>query len=127
MLPSERFRTTKTHSGHVDAFDVGEGEVQGIISWRHPFACSHKTPMRRVSTVSGAPTFAYSQKPIVTPRARATCTTMRLATDPTRVRLPARVDDMATVSQTRCGSGRFATNGLRTSSPAAATGHSAAE
>src|ERR1700724_1504115 len=51
---------------------------------------------------------------MTTPSARARCTAMRLATDPTRVKLPASVEAMATTSHARCGSGELATNGFKT-------------
>ena len=50
-----------------------------------------------------------------TPRAFARCATMRLATEPTKVKLPASVALIATTSQARCGSCNCATNGLSTS------------
>src|SRR5271156_4924414 len=45
------------------------------------------------------PTLQYSQNEIVTPSRRALSTTMRLATDPSTVRLPANVLDIASASQ----------------------------
>src|SRR5205814_1764007 len=47
--------------------------------------------------------------------ARAASTTMRLATEPTMVTLPARVDAMARSSQARAGSGSDAMTGFRRS------------
>jgi hypothetical protein len=52
---------------------------------------------------------------MATPYRCARWATIRLATDPTRVRLPAKVEPMATTSQARCGSCKPATNGFRTS------------
>jgi hypothetical protein len=48
---------------------------------------------------------------MTTPSARARCATIRLATDPTRVKLPASVEAIAT-TRARCGSGEVATNGF---------------
>src|SRR5262245_26013934 len=61
-------------------------------------------PSTRVSTVTGTPTFAYSTKPISTPDERASSTTIRFATEPRIVRLPANVDAIASSSQPRDGS-----------------------
>lgn len=65
---------------------------------------SHQTPNKIVSTVSGAPTLKYAQNPMVTPCALARCATIRLANDPTSVKLPASVEAMATTSHARWGS-----------------------
>jgi adenosylcobinamide-phosphate synthase len=69
---------------------------------------SQPTPSSSVSSVIGTPTRQYSQNEIVTPSRRAVSTTMRLATDPSTVRLPARVLDIArashAVSRTPSGS-----------------------
>src|SRR5512147_1355130 len=46
---------------------------------------------------------------------RARCTTIKFATDPSSVRFPARVDDIARVSQPRCGSDSLGTTGRKTS------------
>ena len=74
---------------------------------------SQTTPAAMVRTVSGAPTLEYSQKLIRTSW-RARCTTIRFATDPRMVRLPASVVDIASVSQLRIGSLMCAMNGLQT-------------
>lgn len=68
--------------------------------------------MAVVSTVSGAPIWKCSQNEIVTPCACARCKTMRLATDPSTVRLPAKVDAMVMVSYNCCCSGSDVTKGL---------------
>jgi hypothetical protein len=52
-------------------------------------------PRASVSSVSGTPTLQYSTNEIETPSRRAFSTTMRLATEPSTVRLPANVLDMA--------------------------------
>jgi hypothetical protein len=51
---------------------------------------------------------------MATPSSRARCATMRLATDPTKVKLPASVEAIATTSHARCGSSEFAMNGFNT-------------
>jgi hypothetical protein len=43
-------------------------------------------------TVSGAPTLKWSQKLITTPETATLCTTIRLAIEPSTVKLPARVE-----------------------------------
>src|ERR1700730_13078557 len=55
-------------------------------------------PRRMAIAERGAPTRKYSQNPIFTLR-RACWTTIRLATEPRIVRLPASVEDIARVSQ----------------------------
>ena len=55
---------------------------------------SHKAPAVMDSTVTGPPTLKWSRKRICT-SGRALSTTMRFATEPTRVKLPASVEDMA--------------------------------
>src|SRR6266404_5603993 len=67
-----------------------------------------------VRIVSGTPTRAYSQKPIRT-LWRARSSTIRFATEPSTVRLPARVDDMASVSHACRASGKCGMNGRNTS------------
>src|SRR5215469_5834396 len=67
-----------------------------------------------VITVTGAPIRRYGQKPTVTRAARARSTTIRLAIEPRMVKLPARVDAIASTSQALCGSGRSPTNGFNT-------------
>src|SRR5439155_2333292 len=81
----------------------------------HASIQSHHTPMRIVNRVNGAPTVKYCQKPISTPCARACSTTIRLAIEPSTVKLPASVAAMATTSQARCGSACWAMNDLSTS------------
>src|SRR5438034_1299573 len=48
--------------------------------------------------VRGTPTLQYSQNEIATPSRRALSTTIRLATEPSMVRLPANVLDIASAS-----------------------------
>ena len=67
-----------------------------------------------VAAETTSPVRAYSQKPIVT-RGRARCTTIRFATDPKIVGLPARVDAIASTSHAWAGFRRCVTNGLNTS------------
>src|SRR5579871_5821836 len=55
-------------------------------------------PSARVKRVTGIPTLQYSQNEISTPSRRAFSTTMRLATEPSTVRLPANVLDIASAS-----------------------------
>src|ERR1700730_891979 len=71
-------------------------------------------PRRIVIAERGAPTRKYSQNPILTFR-RACWTTIRLATEPRMVRLPANVEDIARVNQARWGFARCPTKGLNTS------------
>jgi hypothetical protein len=52
---------------------------------------SHQAPIARVTTVSGIPARQYAQKEIWKPAARARSATIRFATEPTGVRLPAKV------------------------------------
>src|SRR5437762_6511808 len=73
---------------------------------------SRSQPRNRVTSVSGTPTFEYSTKPISTRPARAVSTTIRLATDPRIVRLPASVEAMARTSQARRGSVNEPINGF---------------
>ena len=68
-------------------------------------------PMAIVAIVMIAPARKYSMNPIWTLRL-ACCATMRLATDPMRVKLPARVLLMASVSQKICPSPRDSVSGL---------------
>src|SRR5271170_2306218 len=76
---------------------------------------SRHSPTRIVKTVTGAPTRKYCQNPIITPRRAARWTTIRLATEPRIVRLPANVAAIAATSHARRGSGRAATKGFSTS------------
>jgi hypothetical protein len=62
--------------------------------------------------VSGAPTLKWSQKLISTPEAAAFCTTIRLAIEPSTVKLPARVEAIAITSHALSWSGRVATKGF---------------
>src|SRR5437867_330893 len=55
-------------------------------------------PMSKVITVTGTPTLQYSRNPISTRAARAASTTIRFATLPRIVRLPARVEPIASTS-----------------------------
>src|SRR5581483_11375470 len=75
---------------------------------------SNQTPSAIVIIVSCAPALAYSQNVISTSR-RARWTTIRLATEPSSVRFPARVEDIARVSHARLGSASFGMIGLKTS------------
>src|SRR5438046_1267971 len=59
---------------------------------------SQATPRASVIRVRGRPTRRYSQKLTVTPWRRAFSATIRLATEPSNVRFPARVLDMASAS-----------------------------
>src|SRR5215469_16377485 len=72
-------------------------------------------PNARVSSVSGTPTRLYSRKPIGTRACRAASTTIRFATEPRMVRLPARVDAMARMSHPRSGSPRVEMSGFKRS------------
>src|SRR5574341_193359 len=72
---------------------------------------NHSTPAIMLSTVRGTPTFRYSGKEIRTAW-RARSTTIRLAMEPSSVRFPARVADMASVSHPRDGLARCAIRGL---------------
>src|ERR1700683_2063986 len=71
-------------------------------------------PAARLRIVMGTPPFAYSQKPIST-RPRARCTTIKFATDPSTVRFPASVDDIASVSHACAASGKRVTKLRKTS------------
>src|SRR5439155_22144402 len=86
-----------------------------LASGRFGYDDSQSVPMAIVSTVNGAPTTKYSQKPIRTPRAAALCTTIRLAIEPKTVKLPASVDDIASTSQAVSRFGRASTKGFSTS------------
>lgn len=57
------------------------------------------TEKSRVKTVTGIPAFKYSLKESFTPLDLADSATIRLATEPRRVRLPANVVDTARSSQ----------------------------
>ena len=81
-----------------------------VCRWLQEPQPNHNTPMTIVTKVSGAPTRAYSEK-VIFIWCRTGCSTMRFATDPSTVRLPARVEDMASVSQARLGSARWGING----------------
>ena len=70
----------------------------------------HSAP-RGVSSVTGTPTFMYSMKP-TGHCLRAASATIRLATEPTSVRLPASVEAIASARKARCGSGQLGTNGM---------------
>src|SRR5439155_21689558 len=59
---------------------------------------SQTMPRTRVRIVSGIPTLQYSQNETVTPSRAAFSTTIRLATEPSTVRLPANVLDIARAS-----------------------------
>ena len=72
---------------------------------------SHAHPTIMVATVIGKPARKYSRKPIST-SGRALSTTMMLATLPVTVRLPAKVDAMASVSQAACWFGNPETTDL---------------
>src|SRR5947207_1061079 len=63
------------------------------------------------------PTLQYSQNPMEMPSRWAFSTTIRLATDPSTVRLPAKVLDMASVSQavSRAAAGIACTTGSSSS------------
>jgi len=65
---------------------------------------SHHSPRASVISVSGAAMRKDSQNPIVTPRDAACRTTIKLATEPSTVRLAAKVEAIATTAQLRCGS-----------------------
>src|SRR6185369_5501949 len=75
-------------------------------------------PTASDATVSGTPALAYSQNDISTSR-RARSITIRFATDPTTVRFPASVDDIASVSHACAGSASLVTNPLNTSTAGA--------
>lgn len=62
------------------------------------------TPMMVDKIVMGIPAFKYSLKLNLTPRFLADSGTIRLATDPSNVRLPAKVDVSASSSQNLSGS-----------------------
>ena len=63
---------------------------------------SHHAPIASVITVSGIPARQYAQNDISMPILRARSATIRFATEPTRVRLPAKVALIAITSQMRC-------------------------
>jgi len=67
--------------------------------------------MSREIRVMRAPVRVYSQKVSLTSRRRADSATIRLATEPSSVRLPARVEAEARVSQPAVGLGRLAVSG----------------
>src|SRR5271169_3337776 len=84
------------------------GGIGGLRGLRFPslvgiYLPSQTTPTAMVSTVSGAPTLRYSQKPIGASW-RARWITIRFATEPRMVKLPASVVAMASVSHDRVGS-----------------------
>src|SRR5262245_7785121 len=56
---------------------------------------------RQVASVRGAPTLRYSRNPISIPSRRALSKTMMLATDPSKVKLPASVEKAPRASH-RC-------------------------
>lgn len=64
---------------------------------------NHKTPKVRVDKVIITPDFKYSLNLIFTPRFLAISTTIKLATEPNKVRLPAKVDESASVNQSFSG------------------------
>src|SRR5262249_61359838 len=72
-------------------------------------------PNASVTSVIGTPTRAYSQNPIGTRSSRAASTTIRLATEPRIVRLPASVDAIASSIQARVGSPKLGTTVLNRS------------
>src|SRR5262245_66359697 len=72
-------------------------------------------PRNKVASVTGTPTLQYSTNPISTRAARAASTTIRFATLPRIVKLPARVDAIASTSHARRGSANVATSGLNRS------------
>src|SRR5215469_5021363 len=83
-------------SGHWQR--VGDATQSG-----HPrLQPSHQAPSARVEIVIGMPARQYAQNDISMPAARARSATMRLATEPTGVRLPAKVALIAITSQMRC-------------------------
>ena len=59
-----------------------------------------------------APLLVYSQKLSFTPCRPATSATIKFATEPSRVKFPARVDEAARVSQPEVGLGNDVTAGL---------------
>jgi hypothetical protein len=71
--------------------------------------------MAMVAAVNGNPTLKYSRKEMATCRLDLWMT-MRLATDPSTVRFPASVEDIARMSHARLGSARCGTKGLNTRS-----------
>src|SRR5215468_5582644 len=73
---------------------------------------STSQPRNRVTRVTGTPTLQYSTNPISTRAARAASTTIRFATLPRIVKLPARVEAIASTSHARRGSSNVVTSGL---------------
>src|SRR5262249_23748828 len=72
-------------------------------------------PRNKVASVTGTPTLQYSTNPISTRAARAASTTIRFATLPRIVKLPANVEAMASTSHARRGSSNVVTSGLNRS------------
>src|SRR5262249_52163285 len=73
---------------------------------------SKSQPKNNVTRVTGPPTLQYSTNPISTRAARAASTTIRFATLPRIVKLPARVEAIASTSHARRGSSNVITSGL---------------
>src|SRR5262249_16258702 len=73
---------------------------------------SKSQPKNNVTRVTGTPTLQSSPNPISTRAARAASTTIRFATLPRIVKLPARVEAIASTSHARRGSSNVITSGL---------------
>jgi hypothetical protein len=69
------------------------------FSFQKPMSNNHAIPRISVSRVTGSPTLQYSQNEILVPSRLAFSMTIRLATEPRIVRLPAKVLDIAKASQ----------------------------
>lgn len=73
---------------------------------------NHTIPKINVRIVIGTPAFRYSLNSNLIPRFFADLATIRFATEPISVRLPANVDDIANVNQMFSGLIKLLTTGL---------------